>query len=62
VYVQGMEKRIAIGIKLPPSLVNELDRALKDFEFEPTRTEYIERAVRERLERDRKAREKKGRA
>lgn len=55
-----MEKRIAIGLKLPPSLVNELDKALEDFEFKPTRTEYIERAVRERLERDRKGRDRKG--
>lgn len=40
-----MEKRLQIGIKLPPSLIAEIDAYRQDQEFPPDRTEVIERAV-----------------
>ncbi len=46
-----MEKRIAIGLKLPPSLVAELDEARRALEFQPTRTEVIERLIRDFIDR-----------
>lgn len=51
-----MENRIAIGLKLPPSLIEEVDAARNEFEFPPSRTEIIEKAVREWLDRRRQPR------
>jgi len=53
--MQGMEKRVQIGLKLPPSLVTELDEVLSTYEFPPSRTEFIEKAIRELINRSRKA-------
>lgn len=46
-----MEKRVQIGLKLPPSLVEAVDRARLEMEFPPDRTEIIERALLDWLER-----------
>jgi metal-responsive CopG/Arc/MetJ family transcriptional regulator len=45
-----MEKRTPISIKLPPSLIAEVDEALRSYEYPPTRTEVIERLLREWVE------------
>jgi len=47
-----MEKRIAIGIRLPPSLVERVDEARRALDFPPDRTEVIERAIVEWLDRN----------
>ena len=40
-----MEKRIGIGMKLPPSLVDEVDRCRNAMEFPPDRTQVIEKLL-----------------
>lgn len=40
-----MEKRVAIGIKLPPSLIERVDRIRAQMDFPPDRTEVIEKAI-----------------
>lgn len=54
-YMHGMEKRVQIGIKLPPSLLAELDEVLSAYEFTPSRTEFVEKAIRELIARSKKA-------
>jgi metal-responsive CopG/Arc/MetJ family transcriptional regulator len=51
-----MQNRIAIGIKLPPDLIEEVDQARDEFDFPPSRTEVIEKAIREWLDRHRQQR------
>ena len=46
IYIQGMEKRRAISIKLPPHLIKALDDFCQRQTFKPTRTEVIEEAIR----------------
>ena len=63
-YVRGMarchvmENRIPIGLKLPPSLIAEVDRARFELEFPADRTAVIERALREWLERHRETKKR----
>lgn len=45
-YYRGMEKRIAISIKLPPELLREIDTFCGSQVVRPTRTALIEKAVR----------------
>ena len=46
-YKRGMEKRVQIGLKLPPSLVARIDEIRSRMDFPPDRTEIIEKAIRE---------------
>jgi metal-responsive CopG/Arc/MetJ family transcriptional regulator len=46
-----MEKRTQIGIKLQPELIRRIDAFRKRQEFPPTRTNVIERAIEEYLQR-----------
>ena len=46
-----MEKRTQIGIKLQPDLIRRIDTFRERQEFPPTRTEVIERAIEEYLQR-----------
>lgn len=51
-----MEKRVQIGLKLPPSLIERVDAIRAQMDFPPDRTEVIERAITEwcdRIERER---------
>ena len=50
-----MEKRTQIGIKLQPELIRRLDAFRKRQEFLPTRTDVIERAIEEYLQRSEKS-------
>ena len=50
-----MEKRTQIGIKLQPELVRRIDAFRKRQEFPPTRTDVIERAIEEYLQRSEKS-------
>lgn len=56
-----MEKRVAIGIKLPPSLIERVDRLRAELDFPPGRTEIIERAIVEWCDRFEKDKPKKRR-
>ena len=47
----AMEKRKQIGVKFAPDLVKRLDEYCTQFEYPPTRTDVIERAVTEFLDR-----------
>lgn len=58
VYIGAMEKRMAIGLKLPPSLVAAVDAERATFEFPPERTELIEKLLVEWLERRRQERQR----
>ena len=49
-----MEKRTQIGIKLQPELIRRVDAFRKRQEFPPTRTDVIERAIEEYLQRSEK--------
>lgn len=42
-----MKKRIPIGLKLPPDLIEEVDNLRQAHDFPPDRTEIIERALRD---------------
>lgn len=46
-----MEKRIQIGLKLPKSLIERLDRAKASLLVEPLRTAVIESAIEDWLKR-----------
>lgn len=46
-----MEKRTQIGIKLQPELIRRIDAYCKRQDFPPTRTDVIERAIEEYLQR-----------
>ena len=54
-----MEKRIPIGLKLPPSLVAAVDGVRARYEFPPSRTEVIERMLEAWVASQDKAMEKK---
>ena len=56
-----MEKRIQIGVKLPPSLIHKLDELRASMEFPPDRTDVIERAIVEWCERFEREKRKKRR-
>ena len=49
--MEFMEKRTQIGIKLQPELVRRIDAFRERQDFPPTRTEVIERAIEEYLQR-----------
>lgn len=51
-----MTHRKAIGVKLPPDLIDEVDEVRQRQDFPIERTAIIERALREWLERNRKGR------
>lgn len=53
IIVHGMEKRIAIGLKLPPSLVRQVDDIRSHWEYPVERTAIIERALRDWVEKNR---------
>jgi hypothetical protein len=44
-YVVAMENRVAISLKLPPSLLKRVDAARRTLPVEPTRTACIEAAI-----------------
>lgn len=50
-----MEKRIQIGIKLPPSLVADIDRIRESMPFVPTRTQVIETVITAWVEENRRS-------
>ena len=50
-YGLGMKNRVAITIKLPPDLIEKADAFIEALPFRPTRTAFIEEAIRQALER-----------
>ena len=44
-YYAGMEKRVAISLKLPPALLRAIDDYRQRQTYKPTRTQVIEEAV-----------------
>jgi hypothetical protein len=54
-----MEKRVQVGLKLPPSLIERVDALRAQMDFPPDRTEIIERAIVEWCERAEKGKRRR---
>lgn len=55
-----MEKRVQIGLKLPPSLVERIDLAREELPVRADRTALIEKAIEEWLDRHERADNSRG--
>jgi metal-responsive CopG/Arc/MetJ family transcriptional regulator len=51
-----MKNRVAITIKLPPDLIEQADAFIATLPYRPTRTAFIEEAIRQALEKAEKKR------
>lgn len=60
VYIGAMEKRVPIGLKLPPRLLAAVDAERAKFKYPPQRTEIIEQLLEEWVVRCRAEREQNG--